>query len=205
MAIGFGSLWVGKGSPFCLAWLVNSVADAMSSIEEMFCGIMWLLAIVHDELWYNRRLLRIDLLIFRTTVPVCSRSLSLMAAMVYVDLPLKKLRHLLKWSPLLFFDGKCSHKGWHYCGALCSSWSPTSSPTLAITRKLSHCIGLTLWFIPQQIVKQSFVHKCSKLMKLAATPQLASLRAFVEASYVLPSSQRVKSPFKSSVHDPCVV
>ena len=37
---------MGKGSPFCLAWLVNSVVDAMSSIEEMFCGIMWLLAIV---------------------------------------------------------------------------------------------------------------------------------------------------------------
>ena len=53
MVMGLGSTWVGKGSPFCLAWLVNSAADAMSSIEEMFCGIMWLLAVVDDELCYK--------------------------------------------------------------------------------------------------------------------------------------------------------
>ena len=64
MATGLGSTWVGKGSPFCSAWLVNSAADAMSSIEEMFCGIMWLLAIVDDELCYKRRLPQIELLIF---------------------------------------------------------------------------------------------------------------------------------------------
>ena len=69
MATGIGSMWVGKGSPFCLAWLVNSAADAMSSIEAMFCGIMWLLAIVDDELCYKRRLLRIELLIFSTSIP----------------------------------------------------------------------------------------------------------------------------------------
>ena len=49
---------------FGLAWFVNSTADAMSSIEEMFCGILWLLAIVDDELWYKRRLARIELLIY---------------------------------------------------------------------------------------------------------------------------------------------
>ena len=54
-AIGLGSMWVGKCSPFCLAWLVYSAADAMSSIEEMFCGIIWLLPIVDDELCYKRR------------------------------------------------------------------------------------------------------------------------------------------------------
>ena len=64
MAIGLGSMWVGKGSPFYSAWLVNSAADVMSSIEEMFCGIMWLLAIVNDELCYKRRLLPTELLIF---------------------------------------------------------------------------------------------------------------------------------------------
>ena len=57
-------MWVGKGSPFCSAWLMNSVADAMSSIEEMFCGIMWLLAVVDDELCYKRRLPQSELLIF---------------------------------------------------------------------------------------------------------------------------------------------
>ena len=64
MATGLGSTLVGKGSPFCSAWLVNSAANAMSSVEDMFCGIMWLLAIVNDELWYKRRLPRIELLIF---------------------------------------------------------------------------------------------------------------------------------------------
>ena len=64
MAIGLGSTWVGKGSPFCLAWFVNGAADAMSSIEDMFAGIMWLRAIVDDELCYKRRLLQIELLIF---------------------------------------------------------------------------------------------------------------------------------------------
>ena len=64
MATGLGSTWVGKGSPFFSAWLVNSVADAMSSIEEMFCGIMWLLAVVDDELCYKKRLPQIELLIF---------------------------------------------------------------------------------------------------------------------------------------------
>ena len=64
MAIGLGSTWVGKGPPFCLVWLVNSAMDAMSSIEEMFCGIMWLLAIVDDELCYKRSLSQIELLIF---------------------------------------------------------------------------------------------------------------------------------------------
>ena len=64
MATGLGSTWVGKGSQFCSAWLVNSAADAMSSIEEMFCSIMWLLAVVDDELCYKRRLLQIELLIF---------------------------------------------------------------------------------------------------------------------------------------------
>ena len=54
----------GERFPFCLAWFVNSTADAMASIEETFCGIMWLLAIVDDELWYKRRLLRMELLIF---------------------------------------------------------------------------------------------------------------------------------------------
>ena len=49
---------MGKVSPFCSAWLVNSAADAMSSVEEMLCGIMWLLAVVNDELCYKRRLLR---------------------------------------------------------------------------------------------------------------------------------------------------
>ena len=64
MAIGLGSTWVGKGSPFCLAWLVNSAADTMSSIEDMFAGIMWLLAVVDDELCHKRRLPQIELLIF---------------------------------------------------------------------------------------------------------------------------------------------
>ena len=57
-------MWVGKGSPFYLAWLANSAMDAMSSIGKMFCGMMWLLAIVNDELWYKRRLPLIELLIF---------------------------------------------------------------------------------------------------------------------------------------------
>ena len=64
MVIGLGSTRVGKGSPFCSVWLLNSAANAMSSIEKMFCDIMWLLAIVNDELCYKRRLLRIELLIF---------------------------------------------------------------------------------------------------------------------------------------------
>ena len=64
MATGLGNTWAGKGSPFCLAWLVNSATDGMSSSEEMFCGIMWLLAIVDDELCYKRRLPQIELLIF---------------------------------------------------------------------------------------------------------------------------------------------
>ena len=64
MGTELGSTWVGKGSPFRSAWLLNSAADAMSSIEEMFCSIMWLLAIVDDELCYKRRLPRIELLIF---------------------------------------------------------------------------------------------------------------------------------------------
>ena len=63
MATRLGSTWVGQGSPFCLAWLVNSVANAMSSIEEMFCSIMWLLAVVNEELCYKRRLPQIELLI----------------------------------------------------------------------------------------------------------------------------------------------
>ena len=67
---------------------------------------------------------------------------------------------------------------------------PASSPAPAITRQLSHCIGLTQWLIPQQITKHIFVHKCSKLVKLAATSQMANLRAFIEASYASPSSQR---------------
>ena len=64
MATGLGSTWVGKGSPFCSAWLVNSVVDTMSSIEEMFCGTMSLLTVVDNELCYKRRLPRIELLIF---------------------------------------------------------------------------------------------------------------------------------------------
>ena len=64
MATGLGSMWVEKGSPFCSAWFVNGAADAMSSIEDMFAGIMWLLAIVDDELCYKRRLPRIEFLIF---------------------------------------------------------------------------------------------------------------------------------------------
>ena len=64
LAIGLGSTWVGKGSPFGSVWLLNSATDAMPSIEEMFCSIIWLLAIVDDELWYKRRLPRIELLIF---------------------------------------------------------------------------------------------------------------------------------------------
>ena len=43
---------------------MNSAVETMSSIEEMFCGIMWLLAVVDDELCYKRRLPQIELLIF---------------------------------------------------------------------------------------------------------------------------------------------
>ena len=50
MATELESTLVGKGSPFCSVWFVNSAADAMSSIEDMFAGIMWLLAVVDDEL-----------------------------------------------------------------------------------------------------------------------------------------------------------
>ena len=64
MATRFRSTWVGKGFPFCSAWFANSAVDAMSSIEDMFAGIMWLLAIVDDELCYKRRLPQIELLIF---------------------------------------------------------------------------------------------------------------------------------------------
>ena len=46
---------MGKGSPFCSAWFVNSAADAMSSIEEMFCGIMWLLAIVERRVVLQKK------------------------------------------------------------------------------------------------------------------------------------------------------
>ena len=56
MTTRLGSTVVRKGSPFCSAWFVNSVADAMSSLEEMFCSIMWLLSIVDDELCYKRKL-----------------------------------------------------------------------------------------------------------------------------------------------------
>ena len=64
MLRGLRNTWVGKGSSFCLAWLANRATDAISSIEEMFCDIMWLLAIVDNEFWYKRRLLWIELLIF---------------------------------------------------------------------------------------------------------------------------------------------
>ena len=64
MATGLGSTWVGKGSLFCLAWLANRAAEAMSSIEDMFCDIMWLVSIVNDELWYKQMLRRIELLVF---------------------------------------------------------------------------------------------------------------------------------------------
>ena len=64
MGTGPRSTWVGKGSLFCSVWLLNSAADAMSSIEEIFCGITWLLAIADDELCYKRRLPQIELLIF---------------------------------------------------------------------------------------------------------------------------------------------
>ena len=77
---------------------------------------------------------------------------------------------------------------------------PASSPAPAITRQLSHCIGSTRWFIPQQITKHIFVHKCSKLVKLVATPQLANLRAFVEASYASPSSRHESSLLSSLPH-----
>ena len=77
---------------------------------------------------------------------------------------------------------------------------PASSPTSAITRQLSHCIGSTRWFIPQQVTKHIFVHKCSKLVKLAATPQLGNLRAFVEASYASPSSRHESSLLSSLPH-----
>ena len=46
MATGLGSTWVGKASPFCLAWFVNSAVDTMASIEDMFaalCGYLPLL------------------------------------------------------------------------------------------------------------------------------------------------------------------
>ena len=52
MVTRLGNMWVEKGSPFCAAWLVNRAADAMSSIEEMLCAIMWLLAVVDDKLCY---------------------------------------------------------------------------------------------------------------------------------------------------------
>ena len=77
---------------------------------------------------------------------------------------------------------------------------PASSPTPAITRQLSHCIGSARWFSPQQIAKHIFVHKCLKLVKLVARPQLANLQAFVEVSYASPSSRHESSLLSSLPH-----
>ena len=61
MVTRLGSTWAGKSSPFCLVWVVNRAVAATSSIEEMFCSIVSLLAIVDDELWYKSKLPRIEL------------------------------------------------------------------------------------------------------------------------------------------------
>ena len=114
MDIGLRSTWVGKVSPFFWGSLANRAVNAISSIEEMFCDIMWLLAIVNSELWHKRRLPQIDLLNNRPALflvfisngcpGLCGSSF-------------EKVR-LMKWCSLLLFNGKCSPRGHHYCGAL---------------------------------------------------------------------------------------
>ena len=64
VAAGLGSMWIEKGPPFCLNWLPNRAAAAMSSIAQAFCDSIWLLAIVHNELWYEKRFIQIRHLIF---------------------------------------------------------------------------------------------------------------------------------------------
>ena len=63
--------------------------------------------------------------------------------------------------------------------------------------KSLHWFSATVRFSPQQIAKHIFVHKCSKLVKLVATPQLENLRTFLEASYASPSSRRESSLLSS--------
>ena len=67
-----------------------------------------------------------------------------------------------------------------------------SSLASTISRQLSHCNGVTLWFITQKITKYIFVHKCSKLVKLVAIPQLGisePLLKLLRISLLLNASQ----------------
>ena len=117
-----------------------------------------------------------------------------MAALVYVDLPLKNCAPPDMESIAPFCWEMLAQRAALLRSTVKLLAPPASSPAPAITRQLSHCIGSMRWFIPQQITKHIFVHKCSKL---AATPQLANLRVFVEASYASPSSQRKSSLLSS--------
>ena len=121
---------------------------------------------------------------------LCSWSLSLMAAPVYVDLFLQNCAPPdmesiapIQWEVL-------TQRGALLCSTVKLLGPLVFSLALPITCELSYCIGLTRWFIPQQITKHIFIHKC---WKLAATLQLVNLRAFFEASYASPPSQRESS------------
>ena len=124
-----------------------------------------------------------------------------MAALVYVDLPLKNCAPPDMESIAPFLWEVLARRAALLWSTVKLLAPPASSPAPAVIRQLSHCIGSAQWFSPQQIAKHIFVHKCSKLVKLAATPQLANLRAFVEASYASPSSRRESSLLSSL---PCV-
>ena len=170
MVTRLGSTWVGKVSPFCLAWLVNSTMNAMSSIEEIFGGIVWLFAIIDDALYYKIRLLQIELLIFWTTIPTLFFVSISNGCPGLCGCSFKKLRTSWHGVHCSFLMGSARAKGSTIAEHCEAPGTTVSSPLLAITRQLSHYIGSTRWFIPQQVTKHIFVHKCLKLVKLVATP-----------------------------------
>ena len=97
-----------------------------------------------------------------------------MDAPVYVDL-LLKTAHLPTWVHCSFLMGSAQAKG-----STIAEPCETPGTTYVVSHTNNNSSIKSLHWLnpmvyPPQITKYIFIHKCSKLVKLAATPQLANL------------------------------
>ena len=148
-AIGLRSMWVGKGSRF--VWLGLWIAQQTQwlLLKRHFVALCGYLPLLMTSCGTKEGFCELSSWFSEQFSLFCSWSLSLMAALVYVDLLFQNCAPLDMDSIAPFCWEVLVQRAALSQSIVKLLAPPASSPTPTITHKLSHCIGLTQWFIPQ--------------------------------------------------------
>ena len=149
MVAGLGNTWVGKSSPFVPLGLWIAQQTQWLLLKRHFVALCGYLPLLMTSCGTKEGFCELSSWSSAQPSPLCSWSLSLMAALVYVDLLFQNCAPLDMDSIAPFCWEVLVQRAALSQSIVKLLAPPASSPTPTITHKLSHCIGLTQWFIPQ--------------------------------------------------------